>query len=60
MKNQYYTIFLASIAAKLVQKGFTIRKVELSKKDPNYLVYKFDYSPEIKKALQVILEEEKK
>lgn len=60
MKNQYYTVYLSSIAAKLVQRGFTIRAVELSKKNPNYLVYKFDYSPEIKQALQAILDEERR
>ena len=57
MKPQYYTIYLASVAAKLVQEGFEVKKVELSKKNPNYLVYKFAYTPEVKAALQNILKE---
>ena len=57
MKPQYYTVYLASVAAKLVQEGFEVKKVELSQKDPKYLVYKFAYTPEVKAALQNILKE---
>ena len=57
MKRQYYTVYLASVAAKLVQRGFNVEKIELSRKNPNYLVFKFAYSSELKNALQEILKD---
>lgn len=60
MKQQFLTVYMASIAAQLVHEGYQIEKVELSTQNPNYLVYKFNYTPEIKQALQRILAERRR
>ena len=50
-----FSIFMPQIAAQLVELGFEIIRTEPNKKNPKFLVYKFQDTPEFQLALQKII-----
>lgn len=50
-----FSIFMPQIAAQLVELGFEIIRIEPNKKNPKFLVYKFQDTPEFQLALQKII-----
>lgn len=57
---QFYTIFMQKIANKLESKGFKVIKIAPNHKHPQYKVYYFEDTVELRAALQEILTETKK
>lgn len=53
-----FSIFMPHIAAELLEKGFKIIKTEPNKKNPKYLVYKFEDTPEFQLVLKHVLRKE--
>lgn len=53
-----FSIFMPRVAAQLQEKGFKLIKTEINKKNPNFLVYKFEDTPELQMALQKVLKKE--
>ena len=53
-----FSIFMPHVAAELISQGFKIVKTEPNKKNPQYVVYKFEDTPEFQLALKKILERE--
>ena len=51
----FYTIFMQKIANKLESRGFKVIKIVPNKRDPRYVVYYFEDTPELREALQEIL-----
>lgn len=53
-----FSIFMPTVAARLKEMGFTLIKTEKNLKNPKYLVYKFEDTPELQMALNKILRKE--
>ena len=53
-----FSVFMPHIAAELTEKGFKIIRTEPNKKNPKYLVYKFEDTPEFQLTLKQILRKE--
>lgn len=52
---QLYTIFMQRVANQLESRGFKVIKIEPNKKHPNFLVWKFEDTVELRQALREIL-----
>ena len=50
-----YTIFTQKIANQLESRGFKVMKIAPNYKNPRYVVYYFEDSVALRKALQEIL-----
>lgn len=50
-----YTIFMQKIANELESKGFKVIKMAPNRKHPEYMVYYFEDSVELRAALRTIL-----
>lgn len=50
-----YTIFMQRIANELESKGFKVIKIAPNRKHPEYMVYYFEDSVELRTALRTIL-----
>lgn len=50
-----YTIFMQKIANALESKGFKVIKIAPNRKHPEYMVYYFEDSVELRAALRSIL-----
>ncbi len=53
-----YSIFMTRIAAKLCNEGFPILHMGRNQKNPKYMVYQFEDTPELHAALTAILADE--
>lgn len=53
-----FSIFMPKIAAQLEEQGFKIIKTEPNFKKPQYLVYKFEDTPQLQIALKKLLGKE--
>jgi len=53
-----FSVFMPHIAAKLTEQGFKIVRIEPNKKNPKYVVYKFEDTPNFQLALQKLLQKE--
>lgn len=53
-----FSIYMPKVAARLKKMGFTIIKTEPNLKNPKFLVYKFEDTPELRIALDKILRKE--
>lgn len=56
---QFYTIFMQRIANKLESKGFRVIKIAPNRKHPQYKVYYFEDTVELRAALREILSDNK-
>ncbi len=55
-----FSIFMPRIAGELKEMGFPIIKVEPSRNNPRYKVYKFEDTPDFQIALKKIMDKEHK
>lgn len=53
-----YSIFMTHIAAKLCNSGFPIIHMARNQKNPKYMVYQFEDTPQLREALAEILADE--
>lgn len=58
MNMHLFSIFMPRVAAQLQEKGFKLIKTEVNKKNPKFLVYKFEDTPELQLALIEVLRKE--
>ena len=57
-KVKVYRIYTKRVAYELRKRGFKFIKTEVNKNFPQYLVYLFEDTPELRKALQEITHHE--
>lgn len=60
MENKLYIIYMPRLAAALREMGFQIVKVSVNIKKPQYDVYWFEDTEELRKAIPIAVQQVKK